>query len=305
MVKNNQNLTKMYNDITIVIVCYKSYKLIKKNFGVLKNFKSIIVDNSNCKKTFKLVKDCDNIKFIETAYNLGYGKANNLAISNANTEFVLILNPDIIIDAFEIESLYLKISEYKNIGILAPSLYSQNNERRTNGSRSYLTKNSFKRKKKTNNFADGDTCYDYVIGCAMLIKRDFFNEIGGFDDDFFMYFEDNEICDRVYKYNKVVIETPISKMIHMEGESTEKSFIINYKLSIIHKISEFIYLNKNLSKFNTYKNLIIQLVDFTQRMIFNFLLFKFKKSFKNFLRILSIALYVTSLYKLVYNLWKI
>ena len=120
-----------------------------------------------------------------------------------------------------------------------------------------------------------------------------------------MYFEDNEICDRVYKYNKVVIETPISKMIHMEGESTEKSFIINCKLSIIHKISEFIYLNKNLSKFNTYKNLIIQLVDFIQRMIFNFLLFKFKKSFKNFLRILSIALYVTSLYKLVYNLWKI
>ena len=289
----------VYNDITLVIVCYKSYELIKKNLDGLKCFKTIIVDNSNCHKTYNLVKDLNNIKFIKTTNNLGYGKANNLAIANAKTEFVLILNPDIIVNAVEIESLYSKVTDYNNVGIIAPSLYSQNNERRTNGSRSYLKKKLFKNVKNSKDFAVGDTCYDYVIGCSMLIKRDFFNEIGGFDNDFFMYFEDNEICDRVYKFKKVVIETPISKMIHMEGESSEKSFIIDCKLSIIHKISEFIYLNKNLSKLNTYKNLVIQLFDFTQRMLFNFLTFKFKKSFKNFLRILSIVLYVTSLYKLI------
>ena len=265
----------------------------------LKNFKTIIVDNSNCDKTYNLVKNFDNIDFIKTANNLGYGMANNLGISNANTKFVLILNPDILVNSNAIKSLYLKFGEYDNIGILAPSLYSENNVRRTNGSRSYLKKKLLKNKKNLNNFAVGDTCYDYVIGCAMLIKREFFNEIGGFDKDFFMYFEDNEICDRVYKFKKTVIETPVSRMIHMEGESSEKTFIINCKLSIIHKISEFVYLNKNLSKFYTYQNLIIQFIDFTQRMVFNFLIFKFKKSFKNFLRILSIALYVTSLYKLI------
>ena len=288
----------MYNDISIVIVCYKSYQLIKKNIETLKFFKTIIVDNSNCDKTYNLVKDFDNIEFIKTANNLGYGMGNNLGISHAKTEFVLILNPDIIINLSAVKSLYSKFTEYDNIGILAPSLYSENNERRTNGSKSYFRKKSFRNKKKINDFAVGDACYDYVIGCAMLVKKDFFNEIGGFDNDFFMYFEDNEICDRVYKFKKVVIETPDSKMIHMEGKSSEKSFAINCKLSIIHKISEFIYLNKNLSKFHIFKNLIIQLIDFIQRMIFNFLIFKFKKSFKNFLRILSIALYVTSLYKL-------
>ena len=289
----------VYNDLTLVIVCYKSYELIKSNLDALKRFKTIIVDNSSCNKTYNLVKDLNNIQFIKTTNNLGYGKANNLAIANAKTEFVLILNPDIIVNPVEIESLYSKVTDYNNVGILAPSLYSQNNERRTNGSRSYLKKKLFKNVKNSKDFAVGDTCYDYVIGCSMLIKRDFFNEIGGFDNDFFMYFEDNEICDRVYKFKKVVIETPISKMIHMEGESSEKSFINDCKLSIIHKISEFIYLNKNLSKLNTYKNLVIQLFDFSQRMLFNFLTFKFKKSFKNFLRILSIVLYVTSLYKLI------
>ena len=288
----------MYDNITIIIVCYKSYELIKKNIDALKVFKSIIVDNSNCNKTYELVKNFNNIKYIKTKKNLGYGKANNLGVFHANTEFILILNPDILINELAIHTLLTKITEYDDVGILAPSLYSQNNKRRTNGSRSYLTKKSFKYLNNPNNYAEGDASYDYVIGCAIFMKRNFFNEIGGFDKDFFMYFEDNEICDRVYKFKKTVVETPSSKMIHIEGQSSEKSFKIDCKLSIIHKISEFIYLSKNLSKFNICIKLIIQLLDYIQRMIFNFLMLKFKKSFKNFLRILSIAIFVTSLYKL-------
>ena len=289
----------IYKDITIIIVCYKSYNLIKKNLDALKIFNTILVDNSNCKKTHDLVKNLSNIRFIKTDKNLGYGQANNLGISYAKTEFILILNPDVIINESSILALYGKIFEYDNIGILAPSLYSQTNERRTNGSKSFLTKKGFNKSNKNNNFAVGDTCYDYVIGCAFFMKRDFFNKLGGFDKDFFMYFEDNEICDRVYKFQKIVVETPSSKMIHIEGGSSKISFKVSCKLSIIHKISEFIYLDKNLSKFIIYKSLFIQLFDYTQRMIFNFLIFKFKKSFKNLLRILSIALYITSLYKLI------
>mgnify|MGYP001212276283 CR=1 FL=1 len=289
----------MYNDITIIIVCYKSYDLIKKNLKVLKFFKTIIIDNSNCERTYNLVKYIDNIRFINTLKNLGYGQANNLGVSNAHTKFILILNPDIMVDEESILALYNKKNLYDNIGILVPSLFSQANERKTNGSKSYFKKIFNKEFIKNINFAEGDTCYDYAIGCAFFMDREFFNKIGGFDKDFFMYFEDNEICDRVYKYNKTVIETPSSKMIHMEGMSSEKSFMSNSKLSIIHKISEFIYINKNLSKLKLYTNLTIQLIDYIQRMIFSFFTFKFKKSFKNLLRIFSILLYITSLYKLI------
>lgn len=299
MVKSYQKIMNLYNDLTLIIVCYKSFNLIKKNFDNLKLFQTIIVDNSNCDKTYNLVKDCNNIKFIKTSKNLGYGKANNLGVSFAKTKYILILNPDILIDKKSILALYNKINVYDDVGVLAPSLYSETNKRRTNGSRSFLTRKLYKNIRNIDNFASGDTCYDYVIGCALFMKRSFFNKIKGFDKDFFMYFEDNEICDRVYKFHKIVIETPSSKMIHIEGKSSEESFIINCKLSIIHKISEFIYLNKNLSKIDTYKDLIIQLIDFSQRMVFNFLIFRFRKSFKNFLRILSIVLYVTSLYKLI------
>ena len=289
----------MYNDITIIIVCYKSYDLIKKNLKVLKFFKTIIIDNSNCERTYNLVKYIDNIRFINTLKNLGYGQANNLGVSNAHTKFILILNPDIMVDEESILALYNKKNLYDNIGILVPSLFSQANERKTNGSKSYFKKIFNKEFIKNINFAEGDTCYDYAIGCAFFMDREFFNKIGGFDKDFFMYFEDNEICDRVYKFNKTVIETPSSKMIHMEGMSSEKSFMSDAKLSLIHKISEFIYINKNLSKLKLYTNLTIQLIDYIQRMIFSFFTFKFKKSFKNLLRIFSILLYITSLYKLI------
>ena len=291
-------MRNIYEDITIIIVCFKSYDLIKKNLNALKVFKTVMIDNSNCKKTYDLVKNHNNIKFIGTSKNLGYGQANNLGVSHSNTEFILILNPDIIVDESSILTLYKKIKEYDNIGVLAPSLYSQDNKRRTNGSKSFLVK-SHKKIRNINNFASGDTCYDYVIGCALFMNRNFYKKIGGFDKRFFMYFEDNDICDRIYESKKIVVETPSSKMVHMQGESSKIDFIIKTKLSIIHKISEFIYLSKNISKFNLYKNLGIQFIDYTQRMFFNIITFKIKKSFKNLLRIISIILFITSVYKLI------
>ena len=117
----------IYNDITIIIVCYKSHDLIKKNLNALKVFKTIIVDNSNCIKTYNLVKNYDNITLIKTSKNLGYGKANNIGVANANTKFILILNPDILVDEKSIIALYNKKDSYDNIGILVPSLFSKNN----------------------------------------------------------------------------------------------------------------------------------------------------------------------------------
>ena len=73
------------NDLTLIIVCYKSFLLIKKNINNLKNFKTIIIDNSNCYKTYNLVKEFKNIKYIKTTKNLGYGVANNIAIRNSET----------------------------------------------------------------------------------------------------------------------------------------------------------------------------------------------------------------------------
>ena len=75
----------IYDDITLIMVTYRSEELIKKNIDILKNFKLIIVDNSNSKKLKTIVENFKNIKVIISKENLGYGKAANLAISYAKT----------------------------------------------------------------------------------------------------------------------------------------------------------------------------------------------------------------------------
>jgi GT2 family glycosyltransferase len=115
-----------------------------------------------------------------------------------------------------------------------------------------------------------------------------------------MYFEDNDLCDRVHLNKRSVIEIPKSKMIHMQGLSSKLNFIFKIKLSVIHKVSECLYLKKNLSKSKLFFRLTKNFLDYFQRSFFNIIIFKPKKSFKNILRMLSIILFVTNFYKLLY-----
>tara|TARA_A100000164_G_scaffold248196_1_gene220878 strand:+ start:453 stop:1334 length:882 start_codon:yes stop_codon:yes gene_type:complete len=285
----------IYSDVTLIVVCFKSEELIRSNLKELKKFKTIIVDNSDSKETYNLVKDVSNIEYIKTHKNIGYGMANNLGVKNAKTPYIMIINPDVVVDSDSIRLLYEKYLNYRNVGLVAPSLYDTNNERRTNGSISRLKKNKSKNL-DVQNLAEGDTCYDFVVGCSLFMSRDFFNKVGGFDKDFFMYFEDNDICDKIYRHNRYILEIPDSKMVHIEGLSSNFNYLTNIKLSIIHKISEYIYYRKNMSVIRLYLIILKHFFDFTQRLIVNFLLFRFKKSFQNFLRIISIFFYISKLY---------
>ena len=136
----------IYNDITLIIVCFNSYKLIQKNLSEISKFKTIIVDNSKSDEIRSLVQEVKNIKYIKTKKNLGYGKGNNLGISESKTPFILILNPDILVESASIEILYKSYFSYKNIGILAPALYDNNNNRRNNGSLSYINREKINKK---------------------------------------------------------------------------------------------------------------------------------------------------------------
>ena len=99
MDKSSQKNINIYKDITLLIVCYNSEILIKQNLNELKKFKTIIIDNSNSIETFNLIKDFPNINYIKTTKNLGYGQANNLGAKKASTPYIMILNPDILINS--------------------------------------------------------------------------------------------------------------------------------------------------------------------------------------------------------------
>ena len=280
----------IYNNLTLIMVTYRSELLVKKNLDILKKFKTIIVDNSNSNHLTEIVKDYKNIKIIISKKNLGYGKAANLAISYAKTSLILTVNPDLILNTDGIQKL---INEYHkdedNIGILSPSLYNEEMQRRTNGTVTYL--NQLKGKKvfnNSNNLPEGNMCCEFLEGCCYLINRNFFNKLGGFDERFFMYFEDTDLCDRSIKKGKYIMEVPSSKFIHIGNSSSDKKKFTNSKLSIIHKISCYIYLQKNIKNLFLIIKILKDTLDYLQRIIFNILKFRFNKSFKNLLRLISL-----------------
>ena len=297
----------IYKDITLILVTYRSEKLILKNLEILKKFPVIIVDNSNSNELGLIVHKYNNIKLIKSSKNLGYGKANNLAIKSAVTSFILIVNPDIILDEVSINNLLKSfLKDPDKIGILGPSLFDEDMNRRTNGSKSYL--NQLKGHKvfnKSNNIPLGETCCEFLMGCCYLMKRDFFNILGGFDKNFFMYYEDSDLCDRCLQEGRYLMEVPSAKLIHLENSSSKKNFFTNTKLSLIHKISSYIYLKKNTSFRYLTLHMIKNFIEYFQRFFVNLLILRFKKSFKNLLRIISLLLYITSLYKILYNFWRV
>jgi N-acetylglucosaminyl-diphospho-decaprenol L-rhamnosyltransferase len=290
-----------YKDITIIIVSYKSEKLIIQNLEIIKKFPTIIINNSMSDEFNTLINDFKNIELIKPDSNLGYGKANNLGVNKSKTPYVLIANPDILLNEQLINTLYSTFLNYDDIGVVGPSLYDSSMKRRTNGSISHVKKiRGNKISSSLNNIPEDNMCCDFLVGCCLFMKRDFFMELGGFDKDFFMYFEDNDLCDRIIKKGKTVIEVPSAKVIHLENSSSKKNFFQNCKLAIIHKISEYIYLKKKISLINLIIIITKHMADYLQRFIFNLLLFRFRKSFKNFLRLVSIFLYITMLHKLIF-----
>ena len=96
----------IYDDLTIIIVTYRSEKLIIKNLDILKKFKVVIIDNSNSSELEKIVNNFGNIHFIKSPKNLGYGRAANLGVTHANTTFVLMVNPDLILNENSIKNLF-------------------------------------------------------------------------------------------------------------------------------------------------------------------------------------------------------
>jgi len=296
----------IYDDITLIYVSYKSVSLFKKNIHTIKLFNTIIVDNFGSEDLPIYLKDYPKIKYFKNSSNLGFGSASNLGVKKANTPYVILLNPDITFDIKSIENLYKGFLLYDNAGVAGPSLYTTDGIKRSNSSLSYIKKkiyrNKFERriyKKLSNNLSEGNMSCDYIIGCSMIFNKTFFLEIGGFDENFFMYYEDNDICDRIKFNNKLVLEIPLSKMSHLQGKSTKTSFKLDSTLSIIHKISEYKYLKKNVSLLKLFLILTINTLDFFQRFIVNLLCFKFKNSYKNLLRLISVFLYITGTHSMI------
>ena len=190
-------------DLTIVIVSFKSEDILHRCIkSIDKKYPIIVVENSiDNKLKLDLEHKYQNVNCILPKENLGYGGGNNLALSKVTTNFALILNPDVILEENSIENFFITVNKVPNFGIIAPI---SANERYDN----FNHEKDFNIKEVEN-----------VKGFAMFFNMKNLEKSNFFDDNFFLYLEEIDLCKRVRLMDVKIFIDPSIKVEHFGGTS--------------------------------------------------------------------------------------
>ena len=196
----------MTNDeITIIITTFNSDQKIKECLASIDGkYKVIVVENSDNKefKTF-LENKYPNVHCLIAGKNLGYSAGNNLALKKVVTKYSLILNPDTILRQDSISNFFLTAEKNSNFAIIGP----------VNGQVDTLENKNESNLIEVNN----------IKGFAMFLNMEKFSQIGFFDENFFLYFEEIDLCRRVKKFSEKIYIDPSITIKHIGGASVESS----------------------------------------------------------------------------------
>ena len=280
-------MSKIYNEITIITVLYNSSEIVDSFFDSLKNFKIIVVDNGKNEKILERIKNFKNIQVISKNKNLGYGRAINFAFDNISTNFFLVLNPDLSIDVSSIENMLNTLNQYNDCGMVAPvtlpdkDFYGAFPERNL---KSVVSSNEIKsRELLLNSQIEGELCVDVAKGCALLINAKQFKNVGKFDERYFLFWEEIDLC-RKFRLNKTcVIITPKSKAQHKQGKSSKSNFQ-NFLIKTFHnEYSPLIYFN--VQKFESFH--LRKIIKYLFRGFSYLVILNVKKSVINFVKLIA------------------
>lgn len=249
-IQNNKNNQQ---DISIVIVNYNvrdflnnCLQSIYKSETQLK-YEIIVVDNNSTDNSIQYLKErYPQVKFIELKDNLGFSKANNIGIKEAKSKYVLILNPDTILYPDTLQTMYEYMEKHPEVALSGCKVLNADGTFQYSCRRGFPTpwasftklfglqslfpkSKIFAKYNQTFKSIDETYYIDAVIGAFMFARLDKINEIGGFDEDFFMYGEDIDLCYRIYQTGSKIAYVHTTSIIHFKGESTRRSSINEIK----------------------------------------------------------------------------
>lgn len=272
---------KIFNDVTIIIVTYKSDKIINKTISTLdKNFNIIISENSN-RKFFKdrIENKFKNCNVILTGSNLGVSKAINMGLKKVKTKFSLFLTPDTFIKKNDIIKIYNLALHNKNAAIIAPKNINSNFENLYG-----FFNNTDSRKNIKNSINKNFFRVDWVFGGALLLNNRYLSSVSYFDENFFLDFEELDLCCRLRKKNYQIIfsENALMSSKAQTSVSTLHKDNIKYQRMWHYGWSSFYFYKKNFGfVFSVKKNFFLFAKNFIKMLIY-FLLFKKKKALNYF-----------------------
>lgn len=286
-------------DVSIIIVNYNTKNLTLQCLDSIYektkdvSFEIIVVDNNSTDGSQELLSHDKRIVFVEAGENLGFGKANNLGLRQAQGKYIFFLNSDTLLLNNAVKEFFIFAeSQTKNIGaigcLLTDKLGRVIHSFSEFPSINWVFKSVivahffqlfFKKKYQLYDKADSDITLpvfqvDYVTGADLFVRRTVIDKYGAFDPDFFMYYEESEMQYRWSKngYLSYIIKAP--QIIHFEGGSQKKNTDFNVDKFIRSFNSEKSYFKKTKSRY-------CYLLYRVSALIYIFVFIKNKLSFKN------------------------
>ncbi len=230
---------------SIIIVNWNSRNLLKNCLNSVRktnpngNYEIIVVDNASTDDSLVMIKnDFPEVALIENKENLGFAKGCNLGIKASKGKIILFLNSDAEVrDLNTLAKVENFFGEHEDVGILGLQLVFPDGVPQASGGEFVSVKQLFKHQilfgdspvfhkfkdkfasQKNGEFYD----IDFVSGACLFMRRDVIDEIGGFDEDFFMYGEDVDYCFRAKKKGWRIVVLPSIEVIHLKSQSTKKN----------------------------------------------------------------------------------
>lgn len=234
-------------DISVIIVSYNVKSFLQhcinsvKNASKHLNVELFVVDNNSIDGTGEMVQQVfPDVYFIANKNNLGFGKANNQALKLSKGRYVLFLNPDTLIEENTLDIFVDFMDKNEKIGMVGPKILNSDGTLQLACRRSFpspsvalpkllglsalFPKNKIFGKYNLS-YLDPDESYavDAISGSIMFCRGDLIRKLKGFDEDFFMYGEDLDLCRRIQLTGSLVYYLPETTIIHHKGESSKSA----------------------------------------------------------------------------------
>jgi GT2 family glycosyltransferase len=280
-------------DLSIIIVNYNVKEFLKNLLHSIKkasqNFSTeiIVVDNASDDGSVEMIREkFPEVKLIANEKNLGFAKANNLGLKEAKGKYILLINPDTLVAEDTFSKLIEFFESHSEAGMVGCKILNPDGTLQLACRRSFpgpwtsFTKVTglstlfpksklFARYNLT--YLDENQTYevDAISGSFMMMKKEVYDKVGGFDEQFFMYGEDLDLCYRIQKAGYKIYYVHTTQIIHYKGESTKRSSLDETKVfySAMH-----LFVKKHLSS-----SFIVELILRTAIAIRSLLAFLGKK----------------------------
>lgn len=210
------------NQVTVVTVTYQSIALADSLAVTLGRFQHVIViDNASKDGTAEALSSrLPQAQIVRNTVNAGFGRANNQAIALVDTRYALLLNPDCDIQVNALECLLDAAKRYPAAAIVAPQGWRSQETAQPSYRHAFFEH----RAKQAYRIPDATCSAKWLHGCCMLIEVDAFRKFGGFDERFFLYYEDDDLCLTALNAGYDCLLEPKAQVLHIGGASSTPSW---------------------------------------------------------------------------------